>query len=98
SPEKKYFSPANREWGRPRQPSARPPFPASSTAFAFNTGSAPGIPRHTGQTLVFGGAPNPVGHPQKIFVAVANWACTSSPITASYFSVISFIVGPCLLF
>src|SRR6185312_6972275 len=59
---------------------------ANSTARRFNTGSAPGIPRQTGQTLVLGGAPNLVEQPQKIFVSVSSWTCTSSPMTASYFS------------
>jgi hypothetical protein len=43
------------------------------------------MPRHTGQTLLFGGAPNAVEHPQKILLAVSSWTCTSSPITGSYF-------------
>ena len=34
---------------------------ASSTAWRFSTGSAPGSPRQTGQTFVFGGAPNSAG-------------------------------------
>src|SRR5438046_6872965 len=59
---------------------------ANSTALAFNTGSAPGNPRHTGHTFVFGGSPKRVEHPQKIFVAVSSWTWTSSPITGSYFS------------
>src|SRR4051812_2398354 len=66
------------------QPSASAAFTASSTARAFRTGSAPGKPRHTGQTCVFGGAPNAVSHPQKIFVRVDNCAWISSPMTASY--------------
>ena len=49
----------------------------------FNTGSAPGSPRQTGHTFVFGAAPKPVGHAQKIFVRVASWQCTSRPITGS---------------
>ena len=57
---------------------------ANSTAFLFSTGSAPGIPRHTGHTFVFGGAPNRVEHEQKILVAVSSWTCTSSPMTGSY--------------
>src|SRR5215831_19345609 len=59
---------------------------ANSTAFRFSTGNAPGRPRHTGQTLLLGGAPNRVEHPQKILVCVRSWTCTSSPITGSYFS------------
>jgi hypothetical protein len=45
---------------------------ANSTAFRFSTGNAPGIPRQTGQTFVFGAAPNRVEHEQKIFVAVRS--------------------------
>src|SRR5579863_6220832 len=56
---------------------------ANSTTFLFNTGSAPGMPRQTGHTLLFGAAPNRVEHEQKILVAVSNWTCTSSPITGS---------------
>src|SRR5436190_12601089 len=59
---------------------------ANSTALAFKTGSAPGNPRHTGHTFVFGGSPKRVEHPQKIFVAVSSWTWTSSPITGSYFA------------
>src|SRR5579872_590504 len=58
---------------------------ANSTAFLFRTGSAPGSPRHTGQTFVFGGSPNRVEHEQKIFVAVSSWTCTSKPMTGSNF-------------
>ena len=57
---------------------------AKSTARAFSTGSAPGRPRHTGQTSVFGGAPVRTAHPQNIFVSVASWACISSPMTGSH--------------
>src|SRR5271165_4615674 len=60
---------------------------ASSTAAAFSTGSAPGSPRQTGQTLLLGCAPKLVGQPQKILVAVASWTCTSSPITGSYLAI-----------
>ena len=45
----------------------------NSTARRFSTGSAPGSPRHTGHTLLFGSAPKLVGQPQKIFVRVASW-------------------------
>ena len=54
---------------------------ANSTARRLSTGSAPGRPRQTGQTLVFGGAPNAVLHPQKIFVSVSSWAWISRPMT-----------------
>src|SRR5450759_4014016 len=59
---------------------------ANSTAFRFNTGKAPGSPRHTGHTLVVGGSPKRVEHEQKIFDAVSSWTWTSSPITGSYFA------------
>ena len=52
--------------------------------FTVQHGKSPGKPRHTGQTLVFGGAPKWVEHEQKILVAVRSWTCTSSPITGSY--------------
>src|SRR2546423_935690 len=58
---------------------------ANSTARLFSTGRAPGNPRQTGHTFVFGGAPNVVEHPQKALVAVSSWTWTSSPITISYF-------------
>src|ERR1700756_3339065 len=59
---------------------------AISTARLLRTGSVPGRPRQTGQTLVFGGSPKRVEQPQKIFVRVRSWAWTSSPITGSYFA------------
>src|SRR5437762_13488045 len=59
---------------------------ANSTALAFKTGSAPGNPRHTGHTFVFGGSPKRVEHEQKILLAVSSWTWTSSPITGSYFA------------
>src|SRR5271157_3557600 len=62
---------------------------ANSTPAAFSTGSAPGSPRHTGQTLLLGCAPKLVGQPQKILVAVASWTCTSRPITGSYLAISS---------
>src|SRR5208337_887130 len=57
---------------------------ANSTAFRFNTGKAPGSPRHTGHTFVFGGSPKRVEHEQKIFDAVSSCTWTSSPMTGSY--------------
>src|SRR5579863_3277110 len=66
---------------------------AISNARAFKTGSAPGCPRHTGQTFVLGGAPNPVAQPQKILVRVLSWTCTSSPITGSYFAISSGVAS-----
>src|SRR4051794_22527113 len=58
---------------------------ARSTACRLTTGNAPGSPRQTGQTFVFGAAPNSTGQPQKILVFVPSWTCTSSPMTGSYF-------------
>jgi hypothetical protein len=49
----------------------------------LSTGSAPGSPRQTGQTWVFGSAPNAVGQPQNILVAVLSSTCTSRPSTGS---------------
>src|SRR5438067_13855465 len=69
-----------------RQFSAMAASTAYSTAFLLSTGSAPGRPRQTGQTLVLGGAPNCVEQPQKIFVCVSSCTCTSRPMTGSYFS------------
>ena len=37
----------------------------------------------SGASTEFGGAPNPVGHPQKILVAVESCTCTSKPMTVS---------------
>ena len=47
------------------------------------TGNVPGMPRHTGHTCVFGGAPKAVGQPQKIFVRVSSCAWISRPMTGS---------------
>src|SRR5271157_2468162 len=57
---------------------------ANSTALRLSTGRAPGSPRHTGHTLVFGGSPKRVEHEQKIFDAVNSCTWTSSPMTGSY--------------
>src|SRR5208282_2801993 len=59
---------------------------ANSTAFRFSTGRAPGSPRQTGHTFVFGGSPKRVEHEQKIFDAVNSCTWTSSPMTGSYFA------------
>src|SRR4051794_37802350 len=64
--------------------SARPMRIAASTAEPLTTGSAPGRPRHTGHTCEFGAAPNVVGQPQNIFVAVESSTWASSPRTGSY--------------
>src|ERR1017187_2818950 len=57
---------------------------ANSTARWFNTGNGPGKPRHTGQTLLFGGSPNWVEQAQKILVRVRSWTWTSNPMTGSH--------------
>src|SRR3981081_1662518 len=67
-----------------RQFSARAASVANSTAFLFSTGRAPGRPRHTGQTLVLGGAPKRVEHEQKNLEAVRSCTWTSRPMTGSY--------------
>src|SRR5580700_959997 len=64
--------------------SAKAAFTAMVTASRFNTGRAPGKPRHTGQTLELGGSPKWVESEQKIFVLVRSCRWTSRPITASY--------------
>src|SRR3954467_1039840 len=65
------------------QLSARPIRTADSSAFSLSTGRAPGRPRQTGQTWVFGAAPNTVEQPQNIFVTVFSSTWTSSPSTGS---------------
>ena len=66
-----------------RHPSASPAFTASATASSESTGSAPGIPRQTGQTQELGVSPKRARQEQKIFRPVFSSTCTSSPITAS---------------
>ncbi len=56
---------------------------ARETISRFATGRAPGYPRQTGQTAVFGGAPNTTGHAQNALLFVRSWQCTSSPIAGS---------------
>ena len=75
---------AKRDRGLMAQFSARAAFIAMVTASRFSTGSAPGKPRHTGQTLELGGSPKCVEQEQKILDFVRSWTCTSRPITASY--------------
>ena len=57
-----------------RQLTASAALIAQSTAVRLKTGSAPGIPRHTGQVWVFGDAPLLLGQEQKIFVRVRSCA------------------------
>ena len=61
-------------------PIIRPTFTVLRIASRFITGSAPGSPRHTGQTVVFGSPSVCAGHAQNIFVRVFNCTCTSSPM------------------
>src|SRR5437773_1723829 len=44
----------------------------------------PGRPRQTGQTFVFGSAPNALAQPHHIFDFVLSWTWVSRPMTASY--------------
>src|SRR5438445_2978208 len=58
---------------------------ASSIARRFGTGSAPGRPRQTGHTSVFGEAPNQrAWQPQNIFDSVLSSTWVSIPMTSSY--------------
>jgi hypothetical protein len=48
------------------------------------TGNAPGSPKQTGHTRLFGGAPSySVEQAQNIFEAVRSWQWTSIPMTGS---------------
>src|SRR5438445_2649348 len=49
------------------------------------TGSTPGIPMQTSQTLEFGGSPSwPMAQPQNILVRVRGCTWTSMPMTTSH--------------
>ena len=63
--------------------SARPIRIAYSTALPFTTGSAPGSPRLTGVTWVFGSPPYATSAAQNILVSVPSSTCTSMPSTGS---------------
>jgi hypothetical protein len=54
---------------------------ANSTARRLSAGSAPGIPRQTGQQLLFRSLPKALEQPQKTFVFVFSSAWISRPIT-----------------
>jgi hypothetical protein len=58
---------------------------ACSIAILFILGSVPGWPSVMALTCVLGAAPNAFASPENNLLFVFNWACTSSPITASYF-------------
>jgi len=72
-PGRNSFFRAKREWSWTVQFRASEARIAISTARLLRTGRVPGKPRHTGQTLVFGGSPKRVEQPQKIFVLVRSW-------------------------
>jgi hypothetical protein len=55
------------------QLSAIAPLAPSSTAPRLSTGNAPGRPRQTGQTLVFGSAPYSTAQEQNILLRVLSW-------------------------
>jgi hypothetical protein len=63
---------SNLLWGAIWQFRASPALTAYSNTFSLRTGNTPGIPKQTGQTLVFGGAPNWVEQLQNIFELVVN--------------------------
>src|SRR6185369_6531518 len=65
------------------QESASPTVIARFGASSSSTGSEPGCAVQTGQMREFGSPPKPASQPQKSFVLVASWQCTSSPITGS---------------
>jgi hypothetical protein len=46
---------------------------ANSTTFLFNTGSAPGRPKQTGQVWELGSEPKAVEQPQNILESVLSW-------------------------
>jgi hypothetical protein len=60
--------------------SATPVRMVSSTALRLGTGNAPGKPKQTGQTRVFGGWPYSTAQPHHIFVRVRRWTCISMPM------------------
>ena len=71
------------ETSETRQCSSSPALAAYSTAFSLSTGSAPGMPRQTGQQCVFGSAPKVTAQEQNAFVSVLSAMCVSRPITVS---------------
>src|SRR2546423_15718143 len=69
--------------GRTVECSASPMRMAYSTAWRLRTGSEPGSPRHTAQTLVLGSSPKELRHEQNSLVAVPSSQWTSRPTTVS---------------
>src|SRR5690606_16080000 len=80
-----------------RQSSARPVSITSSTARRLMAGSVPGRPRQIGQVREFGSSvPSEgglVGHGQNIFESVRSCACTSMPMTVSYWVAGGAVIG-----
>ena len=70
----------------------------SSTARRLMTGRVPGMPMQIGQTRVLGSSVPPSGgavaQAQNIFESVLSWACTSMPMTVSYFVRVSTAMAP----
>src|SRR5688572_19197425 len=64
--------------------SRQPVSTVSRSASSLATGSTPGSPRQTGQTLVLGDAPNSLAQPHHILERVLSWTCVSRPMTGSY--------------
>ena len=56
-------------------------FKDNANALRFITGSVPGMPMHTGQVCVLGGAPNLVLQAQNILLSASNCTWTSKPMT-----------------
>ena len=52
---------------------SRPVRAVNRSASSLATGKTPGRPRQTGQTWLFGGAPNSLAHAHHIFDFVFNW-------------------------
>ena len=53
-------------------------------ASLFGTGNVPGCPMQISHTVVLGSLPKAsLSHPQKSFVLVFIWACTSRPMIVS---------------
>lgn len=70
------------------QPNAVPNLTASSMALEFILGRVPGWARVMALTCVLGIPEKSAWSPQNNLLFVCNWACTSSPTTSSYFSVL----------
>ncbi len=76
--------PVEHRSGATVQLSSKPVSAVRRSASSLATGNTPGKPRQTGQTCVFGAAPNSLAQPHHIFDFVLSWTCVSRPMTASY--------------